>query len=183
MTYVSQALERVEDFLLHPLGFFYLRSPAEEGIVRRIHIWLPNGSPNAENDRHSHSFGLTSTVLAGRMLNELFCFEKAHSGTETEYEVSYSTDASELLATGRKGRLLVEARFETLPGSTYYLEAGVIHRATVLDRPCVTVVETVERSKKILTYGRNDEPPFVRRRCTASEAEQIKRCLLELTLA
>lgn len=180
MTYLLQALNQVENFLLHPLGFFYLRSPSDDGVSKRLHVWLPDGAANPENDRHSHSFNLSSTVAAGRLLNELYRFEVDAAGIETEYEVSYSKNISQIQPTGRRGDLLVEARFETLPGSTYYIEAGVVHRATVLERPCVTIVETVERSKNILTYGNQGEPPFIRRSCNAVEMEQIKKCLEDI---
>ncbi len=33
------ALTRIRDFRLHPLGFFYLRVEAGEGITSRFHIW------------------------------------------------------------------------------------------------------------------------------------------------
>lgn len=181
MTYLLQALDQVESFLLHPLGFFYLRSPSDDGVSNRLHIWLPDGAAGPENDRHSHSFSLRSKVAAGRVLNELYRFEVDVAGLETEYEVSYGKNVSQLQPTGRRGTLLVEASFEALSGSTYYLEAGVIHRATVLDRPCVTIVETVERSKNILAYGNNGEPPFNRRRCNAVEMEQIKNCLEDIS--
>ncbi|MDX2388075.1 hypothetical protein GHK29_04900 [Sinorhizobium medicae] len=171
------AADRVREFRLHPLVFFYLQDSVGEGRAQRVHVWLPGGPDRPENDRHQHSFDIESLVAAGRMRSELFSFEEEEGGPEVEFAVTYDGKASILSPSGRRGRLLPIASFETITGATYRLEAGVIHRVSVTERPCITLVQTQERHIPIFSYGNEDEAAFDRRLCTEIEAERI-RCLL-----
>lgn len=179
MKELAEAAQRASEFRLHPLGFFYLLVPTGEGRTRRVHVWLPGGPGRPENDRHQHSFDIESVMFAGRMCSELFRFVEEGGGPEVEYAVTYQGKASILSPSGRRGRLLPIASFETIAGATYRLEAGVIHRVAVTERPCITLVQTLERHIPIFSYGHEDEAAFDRRLCTESEAERIRRQLME----
>lgn len=178
MNELAEAAQRARDFRLHPLGFFYLQDAAHEGWMRRVHIWLPNGPDRPENDRHQHSFDIESLVVAGRMRSELFRFEEEVDGPEVEYAVTYGEQKSQLIPSGRRGRLFPIASFETAAGASYRLEAGVIHRVVVLAKPCITVLRIFERRIPIFSYGHEDEEAFDRRLCNDGEAEQIRRYLV-----
>lgn len=178
MKALVEAAGRVGDFRLHPLGFFYLQDSAGEGRTQRVHVWLPDGPDRPENDRHQHSFDIESLVIAGRMRSDLFRFEEEESGPEEEYAVTYEGNASILSPSGRRGRLLPITSFETVAGATYRLEAGVIHRVAVVERPCISVVQTLERRIPIYSYGHADEAAFDRRVCTESEGDQIRSQLM-----
>lgn len=178
MKELVEAAQGASDFRLHPLGFFYLQDAVVEGRTRRVHVWLPDGPDRPENDRHQHSFDIESLVVAGRMRSELFRFEEEADGPEAEYAVTYDAQESILTPSGRRGRLLPIASFETAAGASYRLEAGVIHRVAVIARPCITVVRTLERRVPIFSYGHEDEEAFDRRLCTEGEAEQIRRYLV-----
>lgn len=180
MTELVEAARRAREFRLHPLGFFYLQDPTGEGRTRRVHVWLPDGPDRPENDRHQHSFDIESFVVAGRMRSELFQFEELAGGADAEYAVIYDGQESILKPSGRTGKLIPIALFETAAGSGYRLEAGVIHRVAVMQRPCISVVRTLERRIPIFSYGHEDEPPFDRRLCTVGEAELIQRHLVEV---
>ncbi|GLS35241.1 hypothetical protein GCM10010869_08290 [Mesorhizobium tianshanense] len=179
MKELAKAAGRAREFRLHPLGFFYLQDGAGEGRTRRVHIWLPDGPDRPENDRHQHSFGIESLMIAGRMRSELFRFEEEAEGPDVEYAVAYEGQKSILTRSGRRGRLHAIASFEVAARATYKLEAGVIHRVLVTARPCITLVQTLEQRIPIFSYGHEDEAAFDRRLCTGSEAERIRRLLLD----
>lgn len=180
MKELVEAAQRAEEFRLHPLGFFYLQDPTGDGRTRRVHVWLPGGGPGrSENDRHQHSFDIESVVIVGRMRSELFRFMEDGGGPELEYAVTYEGKASILSPSGRRGRLLPIASFETIASATYRLEAGVIHRVAVIERPCITMLQTQDRHIPIFSYGHDDEAAFDRRLCTESEAEEIRRQLMD----
>lgn len=180
MTELAEAARRAREFRLHPLGFFYLQDAAGEGRTRRIHVWLPDGPDRPENDRHQHSFDIESFVVAGRMRSELFRFEELAGGSDAEYAVTYDGQESILKPSGRSGKLFPIASFETVAGSGYRLEAGVIHRVAVMQRPCISVVRTLERRIPIFSYGHETEAAFDRRLCSADEAELIQRHLVDV---
>jgi hypothetical protein len=174
-----EAADRAREFRLHPLGFFYLQDRVGEGRAQRVHVWLPGGQDRPENDRHQHSFDIESLVAAGRMRSEIFSFKEEKGGPEVEFSVTYEGNASILSPSGRMGRLLPIASFETIAGATYRLEAGVIHRVSVTERPCITLLETQERHIPIFTYGNEEEAAFDRRPCTELEAERIWSYLVD----
>ena len=114
----------------------------------------------------------------GRIGSELFEFREMPSGTEREFSVSYECDRSVLTATGRTGCLKRFCAFETAAGARYFLEAGVIHRVIIVERPCVTMLTTEQCSIPIFSYGRHDsEPAFLRRGVNSEEAKEIKELL------
>lgn len=175
-----EAAHRACEFRLHPLGFFYLQVAVGGRGTFRVHVWLPDGPNRPENDRHQHSFDIESFVATGRMQSELFRFEEMVGGPDVEYEVTYVGQESILRPSGRRGLLVPIASFETVAGSGYRLEAGVIHRVAVVDRPCISVVKTLERGGAIFSYGNEDEAAFDRRLCTAREADLIQRHLVHV---
>lgn len=178
MNALIDAVNHAHEFRLHPLGFFYLQDGAVDGRSKRVHVWLPIGLEWPDNDRHQHSYDIESLVVAGRMRSYLFSFNEEDGGPDLEFAVSYEGTASVQSPSGRSGRLVPIASFETVPGASYRLEAGVIHRVEVVERPCITLVQTQERNIPVFTYGHDNEATFVRRTCTESEAEQIRSQLL-----
>jgi hypothetical protein len=182
MTTLAIARGRTAEFRLHPLGFFYLQDRLASGENRRIHVWLSAGKDPPENDRHQHSFDIHSHVLVGRMRSELFRFRETPSGTEREFAVGYRENRSILSATGRIGALEVFCAFDSAAGTSYFLEAGIIHRVTITERPCVTILTTKEHGIPIFSYGKEStERPFDRRLVNANEAQDIEQLLGAIT--
>ena len=178
MRELVNAVRRVEEFRLHPLGFFYLQDKVGEGITQRVHVWLPEGPDRLENDCHSHSYDIESLVVVGKMHSELFRFKQTANGTEMEFAVSYKSGKSILQPTGKRGELDMVASFETRASARYLLKAGVIHRVTVSEVPCVTVLTTSERRAIIYSYGvSDDEQPFPRRVVEQEEVHRIRDTL------
>ncbi len=181
MRELVNAVHRVEEFRLHPLGFFYLQDKVGQDITQRIHVWLPDGTDRLENDRHSHSYDIESLVVIGKMRSELFRFRPTAEGTDLEFVVSYESGKSILRPTGKLGVLDAVVSFETQASARYLLRAGVIHRVTVDEVPCVTVLTTFERGAPIYSYGvANEEQPFLRR---AVKQEEIRKIVTTLEIA
>jgi hypothetical protein len=173
MITLAIAAERSKEFRLHPLGFFYLQHSNQ-----RLHVWLTEGPHCAENDRHIHSFDINSKVIVGSMRNELFQFQEAPSGTDREFLVAYEGGHSILSPTGRMGSLTMFSAFDSVAGASYFLEAGVIHRVIVTEKPCVTALKTEERGIRSLSYGRQaNELPFDRRLVNRHEVDEIRNLL------
>ena len=174
MRELINAVRRVQEFRLHPLGFFYLQDKIRESITQRVHIWLPDGPARLENDCHSHSYDIESLVVVGKMQSELFQFKETSNGTEKEFAVSYESGKSVLQPTGKCGELDLVASFETRASARYLLKAGIIHRVTVSETPCVTVLTTSEQGVPINSYGiANEEQPFLRRVAKQDEVSRI----------
>jgi hypothetical protein len=112
------------------------------------------------------------------MRSELFRFVEMPEGDEREFMVVYGKAESTLSPTGRLGKLHMATMFESSAGDSYFLQAGIIHRVGVVERPCVTFLKTVERGAPILSYGKETrEAPFDRRQVTSGEREQIATVL------
>lgn len=182
MKELIEAALRAEEFRLHPLGFFYLQDFTGEDATRRIHVWICGGLSPAENECHQHSFDIESIMIAGRMRSDIFGFAEDSGGPLTEYMVAYEGSASKLSPSGRRGQLFPIVSFETFAGMSYRLEAGAIHRVTVIERPCITMLTTMERHIPIFSYGKHEEAAFDRRRCTEDEAVKIRMNLMQATI-
>ena len=170
-------MRRAEAFLLHPLGFFYLQDDLGNGETRRVHVWLPDEEGRADNDCHQHSFEIDSLIVAGRMHSTLYNFRPTDNGPEREFVVAYDSGRSLLRPTGRRGVLDLTASFEVAAGQRYHLSAGVVHRVTVIGRPCISILTTTERGAPIYSYGGNDEPSFFRRSPNEREAATIREVI------
>lgn len=178
---ITNLVQRAAEFRRHPLGFFYLQERATEGVMYRVHVWLPDDKAVMDNDRHQHAYMLNSRVKIGRLKNELFRFRETADGPEKEFLVTYEKARSKLSPTGRIGSLDCIAVFETTAGSSYILEAGVIHRVNVLHRPCVTFVQTTDRRIEIFSYGTaEEEAPFDRNLATLADIKRLELVLAEL---
>ncbi len=178
VNFLTEVIDRSVEFQLHPLGFFYLKDDISLTTSRRVHVWLQQNDLRRENDTHQHSYSIDSIVVTGKMRNELFRYNEAAKGPTLEFQVSYEAEKSILRSTGRRGNLKAIASFETFKGTRYQLEAGVIHRVTVEEVPCVTVLTTIERGLPIYSYGRVDnEQPFARRMVSSGEAQAVAMIL------
>ena len=175
---LRDAVCQADKFRLHPLGFFYFSCKAEQGLSRRVHVWLDEDTTRRSNECHLHSYDIMSWVVAGVLRSELFLFEPKAEGTDAEFVVSYRADESVSRPTGRRGILSAVGSFETTVGTSYWLKAGVIHRVQVKAWPCVTVLRTRERGVPIFVYGSDNETkPFSRRLATPDDAQRIAEAL------
>lgn len=175
------AIARIQEFRLHPLGFFYLRFDEGDGTSSRFHIWPTKEFGTPENECHQHRFDIRSTVLSGHMRSQLFNFESGPRGDQKEFAVEYDGTESVLRPTGRSGSLDRFCEFDSKDGDTYFLKAGVIHKVSVVRRPCVTTLQTFDRAIDIFSYGEDSaEAPFNRRRVVDAEIREVESILRSL---
>lgn len=176
MKNIEIAIENIESFKRHPLGFFYWASDKSEIEKQRVHIWLPDQLIEPENNCHQHSFDIESKILMGRMKSTKFKFTERIGGAQKEFKVEYNDTNSALLPTGRSGGLSVISDEEYAAGDQYSLFSGEIHKVSILEKPCVTILTTVERYKPVFAYGEdNEEPTFDRKKVNANEINEIFR--------
>ena len=177
---VANASHRPFDFRLHPLGFFYFQKKITSRMSHHVHVWLQETFDEMRNDTHSHSYTIESAVLAGKIRNDLFRYEEDSEGKVLEFEVMYEAGKSIVRCTGKRGNLEQTASSDTSKGKRYHLEAGTIHRVTVEEFPCVTVLTTIEQGIPICSYGLvDDEKPFARRLARPQEVRKIGRVLAD----
>lgn len=177
---VSDALDRLDEFRVHPLGFWYLKIKISDLFMVRMHVWTEKNRSNSfvENDIHQHSFHLVSRVLLGNIDNRLFNFVPNQAGSEVEYKIQYSGLRTTINPTGRVGYLSKIAQFSSPAGTSYELDAGIPHEITITKHPCVTSVLMEEKSAKTLCYGNDDsEPAGFRRSLTPSETAKLVEVL------
>ena len=105
---LHSARQRVAEFRLQPLGFYYLHDNQAGGASHRMHISLPGGPDPTENDQHQHKFDMWSQVLWGALRSDVFRFLEEQSGGEIEFEVTYADGHSILMNTGRVGKLEID---------------------------------------------------------------------------
>jgi hypothetical protein len=177
----EDVINKIGEFRLHPLGFLYLIDKNALGLGYRVHVWVKTqdtANQRVENAYHQHSFDMKSTILMGSLKNEIFQFVENPKGGEREFKTIYDDGRSILSPTGRTGFLETITSFESGAGDSYFLRAGVIHRASVTVKPCMTFLETEERNMPILCYGSDmAEQSFERRLVTPSEKHGITSLL------
>lgn len=185
MKEVDDAIERVAEFRCHPLGFCYLTRCDGNGSTQRVHVWLSRANRSRQeisNPWHQHSFDIHSVIQIGRVRSELFSFTETKGGTTREFRVDYKNSKSSVSATGRIGTLEPIAFFDSCAGDSYFLRAGIIHKVTIADPPCVTFLRTEERNISIYTYGEHlEEQPFERRLVNHKEKSEIAFLLSSLS--
>jgi hypothetical protein len=165
----------ISDFRIHPLGFYYIT--LEDGeITRRIHVYGGNSSFSADNEWHTHEFDLLSSIIVGSIQNHIGEFITGGKKSVQEFSVSYGAGNSNLNQTGRHGYISEVVNFTSTAGESYFIKAGIIHRAKPLVNPCVTDVRMTRKGCGIFSYG-GVEAPFTRRRLNDLENLELSTIL------
>ena len=176
---LEYAVCSVSRFQLHPLGFYFLKRQAEVNLVQRVHVWLSPMDNLLTNDMHMHSYDLDSSVVLGKLRNELLEFTEDAHGSILEFLVSYNGSESALNSTGRRGTIRTIDAFNTNTGNRYCLRAGRIHRALAVTIPSVTILNTREQGHPIYSYGPSQVTrPFYRRDVGRLETKGIEAALI-----
>lgn len=178
---IKEIIDRVSEFKIHPLGFYYLSYMDNDISSSRCHIWLNNKNLPNYNDVHNHSYDLHSVVMMGKIKNNIYRFIEDIYGDIREFDIDYNNGNSCPKLTGRRGLLELEAEFEISCGSKYYLRYGQIHKATVTQYPCVTDVKLVKMDGNIYSYGNyTTEENFHRRQVDIYDCKLILDVLVKL---
>ncbi|MGG9972759.1 hypothetical protein ACQ33O_13285 [Ferruginibacter sp. SUN002] len=79
----------VDDFFLHPLGFYYCRLFTSDQHQIRLHIWEPNYPIKSDLFIHDHFYDLCSWILCGKIVDYLYKVES--SKEESDYTLFISS--------------------------------------------------------------------------------------------
>jgi hypothetical protein len=127
----------------HPLGFicFPLIRAGDHGLC--VHYWPAVATPpNPQAPTvHSHSWHLSSHLLAGRIANHRSVVTEAGESPLELYAVTSGPDGDVITPTGRRVRSADLAAETYQRGQTYHLAAGQFHWTNRLTgSPTITVV-------------------------------------------
>lgn len=126
---------------VHGNGFLQL----DLSPVERMHIW-DNSLPHQEGDSsiHNHSFGFTSTILLGTLVNTILepTFEAKRGAFEYELYRTWPTKGAntDLMPTGVRCNFRVVSTNMYNAGDTYEMPVGLFHLSLPLGRT-LTVIE------------------------------------------
>jgi hypothetical protein len=155
--------------LWHPLGFVSaVIAKVEDSHTLRLHYW-PIGERRTKNPDwpiHTHSYSLSSLVLAGRVEDIQY---EVESGLQASvYEVQYFEGGSEIVRTDRTVSIAKTTTHVHCSGEQYRVECGVFHQSRVaLEGSAVTLVALSEIGTDLpLVLGATGESryPYDRRR-------------------
>ncbi|MCU0885847.1 MAG: hypothetical protein MUC44_13065 [Beijerinckiaceae bacterium] len=136
----------------HPLGFIYATEAISDGTSLRYHIWpkawhVPEDQAGSEI--HDHIYELNSLVLGGVLRHETFEAVPKLDGAYELLEVTYSKDRSLPELTGTRVDLRSLTDEIHMAGTAYRLLPGIIHRASAVRTPAVTMVLTIDKLPKL----------------------------------
>jgi len=131
-------------FRQHPLGFLACRLLTEGPRNLRLHFWpLSGGAQQHPHCQiHDHLFEFKSWVLAGTLENVEYGLSS--KGQEFAiYRAEYAGHRSSLVKTGGVQRLSELSRYTLEAGTSYSVQAGVLHETIrVGTAPAFTVLAT-----------------------------------------
>lgn len=134
--------------LWHPLGFVSAVVAKVDGShTLRLHYW-PKSERRTKNPDwpiHTHSYSLSSLVLAGRV--EDLQYELEAGSQYSVYEVRYFGGDSEIVRTNRTVSIGKTTTHVHSSGAQYRVERGVFHQSRVaFENSAVTLVALSENS-------------------------------------
>jgi hypothetical protein len=129
----------------HPLGFTHVDLsplvPNASGAVR-LHMWSPDSLAAADplGGTHDHTWGLTSTVLAGLLENVLLEISEDDLGDHAVVDVAYGDTVDLLIPRGRRVNVRERERQLVRAGGIYRMPPRAFHRTSVVEFPAATLV-------------------------------------------
>jgi hypothetical protein len=172
-------------FSQHPLGFLISELPVPpDGTRRRVHVWPSDylARSDQHGSIHTHTWELTSAVVAGRVKNLQFGVQEG--GDYDVAKVEYmSTDKTELRPVSRCVSPILFRETETGPGFAYTERAGDYHSTELVQAPAVTAVLSVpilEEAYVLVPKGTQWRPnPLTRATVPATEALELLHAAAE----
>src|SRR5579863_4541316 len=113
---------------MHPNGFIQLDLNEEHSL--RLHVWPLIELPDRQKTNHpihDHSFDMTSTVLTGKLTNEILVFDTADEGYREFRGVKIGLEETVLEPTDNYGGIFVAKREHIPAGRSYRIPARTFH--------------------------------------------------------
>lgn len=130
----------------HPLGFLAVRWQLDPVRTLRVHLWRRDFAWAQQPywPVHDHMFNFRSLVLKGAVLNKTYEVDPARTARRRcgLYEVSYDGELSTLNPLpGDFVARVTQSKLQGV-GSTYSLNAGVLHRSSLKSPLAITALAT-----------------------------------------
>jgi len=125
----------IDDFYLHPLGFYYCRLFVSEQNQIRLHIWLKGYAQKKDLYIHDHFYDLCSWVLCGKIKD--YTYEVSNTDKESDYSLftsSYKNDKNVRTITKTAQSMSVALVSERIlsRGDKYYIPRGSFHSNDII---------------------------------------------------
>jgi hypothetical protein len=141
-----EGISRSSEPLWHPLGFVSTVVEQVEGRhTLRLHYWPTNErrTKNPDWPIHTHSYALSSLVLAGSVYDSQY--EVEQGSDYSVYEVRYFDGGSQITRTDRSVSIAKTTTRTRQSGEQYRVERGVFHQSLVpIGKSAVTMVALSE---------------------------------------
>ena len=135
----------------HPNGFYKVTLPSQDGHVRRIHVWTPESSAEAEESNvHGHCWPFVSKVLTGCLLEDLYMVGPGNDHSEHSFE-----DNGTPLRYVRKVGLVHVGTDRHDAGNVYQRSPFALHRVKPWREDCLTVsavIHSVLRTREASVF-------------------------------
>jgi hypothetical protein len=125
----------INDFYLHPLGFYYCRLLYNEEHQVRLHIWEPNYKVKEDLFIHDHFYDLCSWVLCGKIAD--YTYEVIPTNEKTDYCMftsSYLTDKNVRILTKTDNFLYIKMKEKRIikKNEKYIIQRDTFHSNKIL---------------------------------------------------
>ena len=164
----------------HPLGFLHGELFGNDQLALRLHIW-DSAAREAQQPGwliHTHTFSLTSVVLAGSLTNHSYTWTEGVLPPKSRlYQIGYDGISSQLRATGKFGTVQQVSAEDIAAVGFYSVSRGSFHTTVVAEGIfTATVALAVKGSGAPMVVGSIDGAPsysYERREVTQDERERI----------
>lgn len=160
---------------IHPIGFLHAKLADSGRQTVRLHLWP--SPPIAPQDPpwlvHRHAWPLTSYVLHGSVINELYDVDQEADGARCLYAVEYEDQISVMRSIGLLATCERKSRQAYSAGEKYQVNRSEFHSTTAASHePTATIAVTGTPS---------DDPPLVVGEAKASPEYRFQRRTIDAT--
>lgn len=128
----------------HPLGFYRLFITAKDALSPGflLHAWLEDTPRQSKTiDIHSHTWDLTSRVIAGELTNQIFRLKEDARGTYVVVNVAHDGVQATRYATDERVTPVLDYEETVSAGQTYGFPSKKFHCTVINKYPTITLLQ------------------------------------------
>jgi hypothetical protein len=133
------------EVISQPLGFYRIFLTAQNALSPglMLHAWLANTQPKQSNslDIHSHTFDMTSRVLIGELVNELYEAIPDSNGLHKLVNVYHDGVSSRRIVSDLPVQARLISRETVHERSKYGFKSKIFHCTIINKYPTITLME------------------------------------------
>lgn len=125
----------MEEFYMHPLGFFYCRLFNSEEFQIRLHIWEVDYKKKEDLFIHDHYYDLCSWVLCGKIVDYTYSIKRVKEKTKYARFTSnykYGNNIRTLQRTTEFYQIERVLKKEITGGEKYFISKGMFHSNDII---------------------------------------------------